>query len=167
MLARNSLSHFALASGWVLKSFLHGEQRKGISAPSILSRMLKYLNINSFVLVITSSYIWHSAFPFSLLVLFSVKCCKHALSLSFFLSPHSSTLILLRQSVCTARYLLHWPLFSFPFLFRKCMKLGVISTSLTPRIGWWKKYSGERLTCTFNIHYAGCWLLTAYWSNSI
>lgn len=91
MLARNSLSHFALASGWVLKSFLHGEQRKGISAPSILSRMLKYLNINSFVLVITSSYIWHSAFPFSLLVLFSVKCHKHALSLSFFLSPHSST----------------------------------------------------------------------------
>lgn len=88
MLARNSLSHFALASGWVLKSFLHGEQRKEISAPSILSRMLKYLNINSFVLVITSSYIWHSAFPFSLLVLFYVKCCKHAPSLFLSLSPY-------------------------------------------------------------------------------
>lgn len=121
MLARNSLSHFALASGWVLKSFLHGEQRKEISAPSILSRMLKYLNINSFVLVITSSYIWHSAFPFSLLVLFYVKCRKHAPSLSFFLSPRTNALI--RETVCAAGYLLHWPRFSFPFLSRKCMKL--------------------------------------------
>lgn len=119
MLARNSLSHFALASGWVLKSFLHGEQRKGISASSILSRMLKYLNINSFVLVITSSYIWHSAFSFSLLVLFAINM----LYPSLFLSPHSSTFILLRQSACTARYLLHWPLFSSSFLSRKCMKL--------------------------------------------
>lgn len=169
MLARNSLSHFALASGWVLKSFLHGEQRKEISAPSILSRMLKYLNINSFVLVITSSYIWHSAFPFSLLVLFYVKCHKHAPSLSIFFSPHTSALILLREIVCTARYLLHWPLFSFflPLPLKKVHEIGVISTSLTPRVGRWKKYSSERLTCTFNIHYPDCWLLTAYWSNSI
>ena len=123
MLARNSLSHFALASGWVLKSFLHGEQKKEISASSILSRMLKYLNINSFVLVITSSYIWHSVFPFSLLVLFYVKCRKHAPSLSLFLSPHTSALTLLSEIVRTARYLLRWPLFSFPFLSRKCVKL--------------------------------------------
>lgn len=118
MLARNSLSHFALASGWVLKSFLHGEQRKEISAPSILSRMLKYLNINSFVLVITS-YIWRSAFPFSLLVLFYMKCHKHAPSLSFLLFSHTSALILLREVVCTIRFLLHWPFFPLPLPLKK------------------------------------------------
>lgn len=166
MLARNSLSHFALASGWVLKSFLHGEQRKEISAPSILSRMLKYLNINSFVLVITSSYIWHSAFPFLLLVLLYVKCHKHAPSLSFFLSPYQCSYSSKRDR-SYPRIPITLTSFFLPLPLQKVHKIGAISTSLTSSTDCWKKYSSERYTCTFKIHYPDFLILKAYWLNSI
>lgn len=59
MLARNSSSHFALASGGVLNSFLHGEKKKKKRnfCSSILSRMFKYLNINSFMLAALPSFL--------------------------------------------------------------------------------------------------------------